>query len=222
MIVKTLEPPHKPLRFLVLIPQGNAAPLKDRKRSLFAAGCPGAWSFPGLVPVALSARPFTRAELKSLALSLRYTSMADGRGGKIRLGEPRILDCPGLPGIFGPALDLPAPALPPEGLLFPFPVLVLAAALADPEDRELLRRAGDILSRGEPFSFSAAAVANMVLEPLSAAGVRDGPHKPGRAGDYSFIWKIGAPQWLPSPRDRRFKTMEALPGEAPAGLRGER
>lgn len=195
----TLEGPHGPLRFLVLIPQGNAAPLKAWKRSLFAAGCPGAWSFPAVVPLALTARPCSGPELKSLAASLRYTSMADGGTGTFLLREPRVLDCPGLPGIFGPALALPAPALPP-GTGYPFPVLVLAAALLDPRDGELLRRAADILSRGEPFSFSAAALANMILEPLPAGAP---PGKPGREGGYSFRWKIGGPQWLPSPGKAR-------------------
>jgi hypothetical protein len=114
--------------------------------------------------------------------------MADGRDGKIRLREPRLLDCPGLPGIFGPVLDLPPPALPQKGTLFPFPALVLAAALADPGDGELLQRTGDILSQGEPFSFSAAATANMILEPL-----------PDGDKGYSFRWKIGELQWLPAP-----------------------
>jgi hypothetical protein len=224
--VKTVEPLHKPLRFLVLIPQGNTDSLKDRKRSLFAAGFPGAWSFPALVPVALSARPFSRPELKSLAVSLRHASMADGRGGKIRLREPQILDCPGIPGIFGPALDLPAPVLPPEGLLLPFPVLVLAAALADPADKDLLPRAWAMLSPGAPFSFSAAAVANMILEPLSGSpagtGSRNTPHKPGKDGVYSFIWKIGCPQWLPSPKDRHLRApFESPPRATPAGVKGE-
>jgi hypothetical protein len=150
--------------------------------------------------------------------------MAQGRGGKIRLREPQILDCPGIPGIFGPALDLPAPALPPEGLVLPFPVLVLAAALAGPADKELLRRAWDMLSPGASFSFSAAAVANMILEPLSGsgAGSPDIPHKPGKDGGYSFIWKIGDPQWLPSPKNRHLRDpLASPPRETPAGMKGE-
>jgi hypothetical protein len=199
MIVKTLESAGKALRFLVLIPQGNAAPLKALKRDLFAAGCPGAWSFPGLAPLALVSRPFGKAELGALASAIRYTSMVDGREGKIRPGKTRMLECPGLPGILGPLLDLPPPVLPPEGVLFPFPALILAAALADPGDIETERKAADIISRMEPFSFSAAAVANMILEPL-VPGDADplAPCEPEPEKGYSFRWKIGEPRWLPA------------------------
>jgi hypothetical protein len=128
--------------------------------------------------------------------------MADGRNGTIHLGEPRVLECPGVPGILGPLLDLPPPILPPEGVLFPFPALVLAAALADPQDSGLVGKAGDILSRGTPFSFSAAAAANMILEPLSAAVRGNDRLRPEPDGGYSFTWKIGETRWLPALKRR--------------------
>jgi hypothetical protein len=104
----------------------------------------------------------------------------------------------------GPVLDLPPPALPPEGVLFPFPALVLAATLADPGDAGLVQKAGDILSRRSPFSFSAAAAANMILEPLSTAALcGDEFRRPEPDGGYSFTWKIGETRWLPAVKRRR-------------------
>jgi hypothetical protein len=133
--------------------------------------------------------------------------MVDDRDGKIRSGKPRMLECPGLPGILGPLLDLPPPVLPPEGIMFPFPALILAAALTEPGNIETERKAADVLSRMEPFSFSAAAVANMILEPLVpgdtdtlAPGGADPlpPCEPEPEKGYSFRWKIGEPRWLPA------------------------
>jgi hypothetical protein len=190
------------LRFIVLIPHRDGGrPLRALRRDLFAAGFAGAFSFPPAAPAALVSRPFTSPELRSLAFTLREASLRDGRDGTIAAGDPA--PCPaggtGPAGfaLYGPVLDLPLPDLPREGVLFRFPFLTLCAALipgGSPEEARL-GNPGDAGVRGapfKPFSFRAAAVANMILSPLRSG-------EPG----YSYQWQIGNPRWLPSPKRAR-------------------
>jgi hypothetical protein len=101
----------------------------------------------------------------------------------------------------GPVLDLPAAPLREIG---GFPLLILCAALIKPGEGGSgapesggvygADRAGRALPAVHdllPFSFRAAAVANMILSPLGSG-----------EGGYSFAWKIGERRWLPGPEKR--------------------
>jgi hypothetical protein len=172
----------KTLRFLILIPHRDGGrPLKDLSRRLFAAGFPGAYSFPAAAPLALLSRPLTKPELRTAAAALRETSLKSR--GIITAGKPARVRCSGL-SFYGPALDLAAPELPPGGIRFQFPLLTLCAALIPGDEFP----ENHVPPGFPPFSFRAAAVANMILIPLDAGA-------PG----YSYTWKIGVPRWLPSP-----------------------
>ncbi|MDR0376532.1 MAG: hypothetical protein LBH70_01935 [Spirochaetaceae bacterium] len=184
------------LRFAVLVPHRDSRRLLDaRRRSLFAAGLLGAWSFPSVAPLARLSRPLAAQELKSLAALLGKMTMARGRRGMFVAGQPVEVSCPGAEEalrFWGPVLD-PNPSrriwqdirVPAETGCNPFPLAVLCAALT-PDGIP----AGLSLPAPLPvFSFRAAAVANMIFRPLAQ----------GAAG-FSFRWKIGPLFWLPKKR----------------------
>jgi hypothetical protein len=182
------------LRFIALVPHRDSGRLlRAYSRRLFAAGLAGAFSFPGVAPLAVVSRPFTVQELKDLAVKLRGLSSMDGRDGKIateKAGTVAYPDSLGTLGtglfIFGPVLDvpvLPLAAFPLDTVVYRFPLLILCAALAGKNDRVLIDKAHDIPA-APSFFFRAAALTNMVLRPLS----KDGE---------SFEWKTGVSRWLP-------------------------
>jgi hypothetical protein len=192
------------LRFAVLVPHRDSRRLVTACRpSLFAAGLPGAWSFPAVAPLARLSRPLAASELKTLAAFLREATL--GRGGWITAGEPADIPSPGSDGglegplrFWGPVLDLPVPAwrdirasesAQPETVYCPFPAAVLCFALTPGGVPPSLP-----LPALPALSFRAAAAAAMTIRPLAAG-----------AQGYSFHWKIGPLFWLPKkpPRSRR-------------------
>ena len=171
--------------FLVLVPHRDARlPLRAWSASLFAAGLPGAWSFPWVTPLALLRRPLSRDELKGIARALReYINLC---GGKFIAGpQVAVALHTGNNGIntsiFGPVLQTGLP----DGFFEPaagavqnrFSPPVIGSALVKDTDSTTLPSPPEI-------SFRAAALANMSFHPLSPDG-------------YSFEWKIGALYWLP-------------------------
>lgn len=187
------------LRFILLLPhRDRERVLRVYSRSLFADGFWGAYSFPGALPLGIVSRPFTRGELKALAAALRKLTLLGGGDGKIRTGTPaRAFPVRGpvageaeLPGftLFGPSLDLTLPPelLPPELLRFRFSAPILCAALLPGDRPEKPPPPGPV------FSFRAAAVANMILRPLSKG------NEPENFEGLSFEWKIGERVWLPA------------------------
>jgi hypothetical protein len=190
------------LRFAVLVPHRDSRRLAEACRpSLFAAGLPGAWSFPAVAPLARLSRPLTASELKALAACLKEAALR--QGGRITAGEPADLLCPGMDNepegslrFWGPVLNLPVPAwqdiCAPESaqpepanqaapVYRPFPAALLCAALTPEGVPPTLP-----LPALPACSFRAAATANMAIMPLAAG-------TPG----YSFRWKIGPLFWLP-------------------------
>lgn len=187
---------HNSIHFVILIPHAAVTgPLRAQSRFLFAAGINGAWSFPQAAPLARLKRPFTPAELKTLALELRNAALQNNSpGGRITLGPPALVPCPGFHGFFGPALELPLPPLPCSGVLYPFPSLILCTALVAPGDAGAL----EIIPAIPPVSpafFRAAMVANLRIKPLAGAFPPEAVPDPGE--NYSFTWRIGKPRWLP-------------------------
>jgi hypothetical protein len=185
------------IHFVILIPHAAVAlPLRAQSRFLFAAGLNGAWSFPQAAPLARLKRPFTPAELKTLASELRNTALHNnGTGGRITLGPPALVPCPDFHDFFGPALDLPPPPLPYSGVLYPFPGLILCTALVAPGDAETLEKI-PVISPVSPAFFRAAMVANLCVKPLTGAFPPGAVPDPGE--NYSFTWRIGKPRWLPT------------------------
>jgi hypothetical protein len=175
-----------PARFLfaALLPHRDCRRLiRDYRRALFAAGMRGAYSFPELAPLAVTARPWTREELGAVARSLR------ARYGAFQTSGGRFSRCPGGPLLWGPALncslaDLASFPLPAGSL--PVQTPVLCAALADTEEAEAARTILEQAPAPPCFSFSAAAVVNVRWESRGQG-----------AGAAWFSWRIEQPCWLP-------------------------
>jgi hypothetical protein len=183
-------------RFLVLVPHRDARlPLCAWSRSLFAAGFPGAWSFPWIAPLALLKRPLSAEELKRLAHALRRH--CNNEGGKFIAGQPSLCAFPekiigsGDTFVLGPTLvtelgdDFYKQAN--DAISSHFSPLVLGSALIlENESRTNLTPTPQAAL--PQISFRTAALANMSYKPLSECGIQSG---------YSFEWKIGKLHWLP-------------------------
>ncbi|AEF83361.1 hypothetical protein TREAZ_1007 [Leadbettera azotonutricia ZAS-9] len=185
------------LRFLILIPHRDCSKaLRAYCRSLFASGLPGAWSFPGAIPLAQVSGPFTREELKDAAHKLRGLSIQNERDGKFYSTGTALAQSPGIDAFrfFGIKLGFSKPfegaeKLPPvnKKVIYGFNTLCLCAALITPEAAAVDRALSRELPSAPGISFRAASIANLSMKPLST----------GEA-PYSWEWEIGAPVWLPA------------------------
>ena len=177
--------------FLTLVPHRDVRLLlRTWSASLFAAGLPGAWSFPWVAPLAALSRPLHGEELKRLAHNLR--ECANLHGGPFKAGPPDIaafsIGASNVTtDVFGPALGIELS----DDFFEPCGDAVLCRLLPPVIGTALLQTAaknnGSLpASASSPpeISFRAAALANMHFRPLSPDG-------------YSFEWKIGALHWLP-------------------------
>jgi hypothetical protein len=180
-------------RFIILIPGRDTEKLLyEYRTALFAKGFHGAYSFPLAAPLAELSRPFSRDELKKLAVNIRKLTMA--HDGKISGTESGTSGGFGKLSFFGPHLDLP---IINEELLSEtakgkiartfFP-LVLCASIFD---------SGSYSAGVDPqaekcptLSFRAAALANIAIRSLNGGS--------GEALPYSFEWETGPLVWLPS------------------------
>ncbi|MDR2053984.1 MAG: hypothetical protein LBP80_11285 [Treponema sp.] len=180
------------LRIAVLVPHRDIRPaLYSLRRRIFAAGIPGAYSFPPVVPLALLERPLPDSELKALAASLRTLSLETGGVFTVSAaGPPSLIGGPGGFSFWGFPLNIPVPPLP-GALSFPRAALCAAAAGTDTEtEREILLKTG-----GPPLPhFRAAAAANLAVKFFPADGRVPGGEStlPG----LSSRWRIGKPCWL--------------------------
>jgi hypothetical protein len=192
---------HNLLHFVIIVPHPDlAASLRGQSRFLFAAGMNGAWSFPHAAPLALLQRPLGEAELRDLAAALREATLP--RGGKIALGKPVLIPCPGFHSFFGPALDVAPPPLPCPAVVHAFPALAVGIALAAPAEAPLLEQIRD-LPPARPGFFRAGMVANLAIKPLN--GAFPASSVPAAAENYSFEWRMGKPRWLPSLRNASYR-----------------
>ena len=200
------EEKNAPLSLLVLVPHRDVRlPLRAWSASLFAAGFPGARSFPHVAPLAELSRRLSGAELKCLARSLRDFSGVCG--DKFFFGPPAGAALPGSNEGYhtaGPALRLELPVnffeICGDAVIRPFSPVILGSALVrsagggDTATGENGNRLPEKMPLPPEVSFRAAALANMDFRPF--------PHEAGLNPDsgldgYSFEWKIGGLHWLP-------------------------
>jgi hypothetical protein len=180
-----METAAKALYLAVLVPHRDClSVLEEYRRSLFASGLSGAYSFPIASPLALLSQPLSDQELKDAAANMRSVL---GKK-KLRPGPPAESSVPGCPlRFFGPSLELPPLFLPALTVTARWEKPVLAPAVLGPgDDMEEFFTAKAIMP---DFSFRAAALANLTLGPAGCG-------EPG----YSFTWEIGPLFWLPKPK----------------------
>ena len=169
-------------RFIILIPHRDSLkPLEEYRRRLFAAGIPGAHSFPMAAPLVSVSRPFSREELKALSRNIR--KQTEGNDGKI-LGTGSALAEFGKFSFFGPRLSITIeestfPETARSKILCTLTPPVLCAALVHSNENLVFEEA-------PALSFRAASLANLTIRPLAVG-----------EPDYSFEWKTSPPVWLP-------------------------
>ena len=194
--------------FIIIVPHRDSLkPFEEYRARLFAAGFPGAWSFPTAAPLASVSRPLDREELKGLARNIRL--LTTGNDGKILcegnvsskftteeerrrpLAEAQRREDRKDISFFGPALSLTI-----EESLFSISArakiidilspTILCAALVGSSEKPPSEE-------GPTFTFRAASLANLAIRPLEAG-----------AAPYSFEWKLGPLVWLPNARIREY------------------
>ncbi|MDR1801995.1 MAG: hypothetical protein LBQ94_00175 [Treponema sp.] len=183
--------------FIIIVPHRDSLkPLEEYRAKLFAAGFPGAFSFPMAAPLASVSRFLSVDELKELGRNIReLTNKTDGKifcsGNSITKfttenTEDYTEDTEKKEGLsfFGPGLSLTI-----EESLFSVSARakiidilsspVLCAALLAPDEKPPSEE-------GPVISFRAASLANLAIRPLESG-----------AAAYSFEWKMGPLIWLP-------------------------
>jgi hypothetical protein len=200
------------LRLIALIPHKDA--LKESleyRRKLFEHGFSGSYSFPLVIPLIITKKPYTLAELKQTALSMKKMILSNNADGKYISQKTDSIDI--LPGflIGGPSFDfsLDESALKKDDAALPRFVLGLTAIRNDTDKmnfeethadfepkvrRRREERSGTNYTeetflrfvRDNPaplISFRACSVANMIYS---------------TSEDGAYSWEIGHPIWLPS------------------------
>lgn len=169
------------LRLIALIPHRDVMKTIDEYRGkLFENGFFGAYSFPGIIPLMITRRPYTLAALKETAVSLRNMISEKSTSGKFVSKNAGIVEV--FPGItlggisFNFSLD---GTVLQEGDV-PLPRFLLGLALVKQGTEEKFLRFAE---NAPLLSFRSAAVANVI-------------YRMGEHNDYS--WEIGHPVWLPS------------------------
>jgi len=182
------------MRFIALIPGRDTEKLLDEYRTaLFAKGFYGAYSFPPTAPLAEVSSPFSRDELKKLAVNIRMLTMA--HDGKISSAESCTNGGFGKLSFFGPRLDLPANHTEFEKLLSEtakgkiahtfFPIVLCASIIESGS-----AWADSHAEKCPTLSFRAAALANITIRPLNGGTEEALP--------FSFEWERGPLVWLPA------------------------
>ena len=178
--MKTLK--QSTQKILVLVPHRDIRRiLCNYSDALFKAGFCGAYHFPQAAPLALLSQPLNISELKHCARALREAA----GGSKINITETSVSSFPmnkdGME-FFGPRLNIDVSAIYNESSsqkitgVISAPVICACLLRNDETDKPSLP--------APKFSFSAAAVANMLWQPLGVKGVQ------------GYKWKIGELIWL--------------------------
>jgi hypothetical protein len=173
-------------QFLVLVPHRDTRlVLRNYSKTLLKAGFTGAYRFPWAAPLALLSRPLNPQDLKSISNAIRKSAIA----GKFNAEEAKTIPFPfgendGF--LYGPRLDL---SLPPDfsinGISHFYTTTVIGACLLQDGKNT------DALPCPPKLSFSAAAVANMVWQPVSISS------EDAKSEAFGYKWKIGKLCWLP-------------------------
>jgi hypothetical protein len=176
----------KTKQFLVLVPHRDTRlVLKNYSKALLKKGFTGAYYFPWAAPIAPLSRLLNPQELKNIAHVLRKSAINgkfNTEGEKtipFPLGEKDAL-------LYGPRLDLSLPQdFSINEISYFYTTTVIGACLLQDG-----KNAGD-LPCPPKLTFSAAAVANMVWQPvsLSAEGTK--------SVAFGYKWEIGKLFWLP-------------------------
>ena len=185
--------------FLVLLPHRDSLKvLENFRKTLFASGLQGAYSFPPAIPLAQLSGPLNHDELGKIAAEIRKLSLINE--GKISANDSSLVEFPREElfencAFYGPHFDLTEidSLSCNEKVMHSFPAYVLCAGLIGPDDERILEQNGIMSAPGfDPISFRAAQLAN-----LSVRRLETGASALCNAV-YSNEWRFGLCCWLPS------------------------
>jgi len=176
----------KSKQFLVFVPHRDTRlVLRNYSKTLLKAGFTGACWFPWAAPLALLSRPLDPQELKKLAHAIRKSAI----NGKFNAEEAKTIPFPygendGF--LYGPRLDLSLPQdFSINGISHFYTTTVIGACLLQDEKNT------DALPCPPKLSFSAAAVANMVWQPVNLSAENS------QQTAFGYKWETGKLFWLP-------------------------
>jgi hypothetical protein len=171
------------LRLIVIVPHRDALKaVNTYRRKLFEHGFSGAYSFPGIIPLFVTKKPYTLTELKQTAFSLKKIISSHNPEGKFFSKQVDLINSLPQFSLGGLSFDISLDGLSikKDDTALPRFLLGLTFLKAGTEESFLM------FTNNEPppfISFRACSVANMIYS------VSD---------DSTFSWEIGHPVWLPS------------------------
>lgn len=170
------------IRFIALIPHRDAVRLAEcYRRKLFEQGFSAAFSFPQIIPLIITKKPYTLSQLKQTAALLRKTVNGTASGKFFSQEAVCINLFPGLSlGGLSFAISHDALLLTDGSAPFPRFILGLSVLKTGSEASFLNFVKQETLPS---FSFRACSAANVIYR-VSDDGV--------------YSWEIGHPVWLPS------------------------
>jgi hypothetical protein len=173
-------------QFLVLVPHRDTRlVLKNYSKTLLNAGFTGAYSFPWAAPIAPLSRPLDPQNLKKIAHAIRKSAI----NGKFNAEEAKTIPFPlgerdAL--LYGPRLDLSlTPDFSINEISHFYTTTVIGACLLQ-DDKNT-----NALPCPPKLTFSAAAVANMIWQPVSLSA------EDTKSDAFGYKWEIGKLCWLP-------------------------
>ena len=177
---------EKCIQFLVLVPHRDTRlVLRNYSKTLLKAGFTGAYYFPWAAPLAPLSRPLNPQELKKIAQEIRKSAIA----GKFNAGEMYTMPFPPEEKncfLSGPRLDLSFPPDFSKNKISHFYTTTVIGACLLQDGKN-----ADALPRPPKLSFSAAAVANMVWQPVRLSS------EDTKSDAFGYKWRIGKLFWLP-------------------------
>jgi hypothetical protein len=174
---------NKHLRSIVLIPHRDALiPINVYRQTLFAQGFTGSYSFPEVIPLMMTKKPYTLAELKEAAMFLKTMILDKQKDGKCFSQQTDIIKISPHVVLGGLSFNLSLDTFPLKHDDTALRRFLLGLTVLKSGTEELfLRFAKDVPPPS--VSFRACSTANMIYTVSE---------------DGAYSWEIGHPVWLPS------------------------
>jgi len=173
------------LYFLVLVPHRDTRlVLRKYSDTLLKTGAPGAYAVPWVAPLAALTHTLSSIDLRKIAHTIKKSAV----NGKFKTEGAHTLpfsveEKPKR--LFGPRLNISIPQDLLNGAGIVLSPVVLGACLLSGEENE------NALPCPPSFSFSAAAIANMIWRPVKLTAKDSQKHA------FGYKWKMGKLLWLP-------------------------
>lgn len=173
---------NEKLRLIVLIPHRDSIQvLADYKRQLLRNAFFGAYSFPSVIPLMITKKPYTLAELKETAVFLKKMIYLNNKDAKFVSQEAEIVELLPQTRLGGLSFPISLNTVSIKKDDVPFPRFLLGLTVLNPRTEASFLP----FTKDHPvpsISFTACSAANMMYQ-YSENSV--------------CSWEIGHPIWLP-------------------------